>query len=495
MGGFDINNNFRGTYYGKDRLGFTTPDADSSDWLRPWIPVPYPAPWLPGLRRDDAHPVGAQVVISSHQLVGLDASGALVPAGYFSGSQAAAPAYTITGSESPVVTAGATSGVLTISHIPDSAGTLFANAVAGDQVAVLGMTTAGFDGTYNLTSATYAGSAWTLVFDNTGLSYTATTNQTAGTIQDVQDRLCLVVYGSNDVGFAVNPQKTSTSTLVRVAAAGEHVLLGCPTNLVGGFTYYLYDGTAVTVSTGDVTFAKTCTLIPGPSARAIGYVVRNVWQFLGGVLPITSATGMVYTLDTMIPYNFRVSNYMHEMGTAIQTRFVLRVPYIGSNPGYLGAWAAANSSGNPDITAYTQTDFSRSFVHAVGTKGNASGNLYNGCSVVPSKFEGDYGNYAPYNSVFNSADEIVGQVLGIEHMYPIKDFADRVRTQFDRMQELVGPFREPNPTIGLMGGSATRGMDYAISLATNSLFRESIIDGVTPPEASYSYGIIHVDCR
>ena len=35
---FDINNNYKGTFYGKDRLGFTTPDVDASDWPRPFLP-------------------------------------------------------------------------------------------------------------------------------------------------------------------------------------------------------------------------------------------------------------------------------------------------------------------------------------------------------------------------------------------------------------------------------------------------------------------------
>ena len=31
--GFDVNNNFRGVFYGKDRLGMVTPDCDASDPL------------------------------------------------------------------------------------------------------------------------------------------------------------------------------------------------------------------------------------------------------------------------------------------------------------------------------------------------------------------------------------------------------------------------------------------------------------------------------
>ena len=36
---FDVNNNYRGTQYGKDRLGFITPDLDASEQLQPFLPV------------------------------------------------------------------------------------------------------------------------------------------------------------------------------------------------------------------------------------------------------------------------------------------------------------------------------------------------------------------------------------------------------------------------------------------------------------------------
>src|SRR5271156_2745299 len=108
----DVNNNYRGTLYGRDRLGYTTPDADASEPLRPFLPVPYPAPWLPGRRLDEGHPVGAQVVISSHQIVGLDKSGALVPAGLIAGSQAASVTLALTGG-----TAAWSGGVVSITGI------------------------------------------------------------------------------------------------------------------------------------------------------------------------------------------------------------------------------------------------------------------------------------------------------------------------------------------------------------------------------------------
>src|SRR5271170_5050086 len=85
---FDINNQYTGNLFGRDRVGHTTPDAEATECLRPWLPVPYPAPYLPTIRQDQGHPVLANVVLSSNQLVGQDGSGAFVPAGLFCGTQA-----------------------------------------------------------------------------------------------------------------------------------------------------------------------------------------------------------------------------------------------------------------------------------------------------------------------------------------------------------------------------------------------------------------------
>lgn len=389
---FDINNNYRGTFFGKDRLGFTTPDADASEPLRPWLPVQFPAPWLPGKRRDDGHPVGAQVVISSHQLVGLDKSGALVPAGMISGTQPA--------------------------------------SAFGDQ--------SGF---------------------------------------------CLIKYGADDVGFAYNPQTGNV-----VSAAGEYALIAAPSNAVAGT---VVDG--VSISAGDITFAQGCTLIPGGYARAIGYAIRNVFQYLGGVSVLSTSNGILYTLDGVIPSGFKVHNYMHEPGTAIQTTWHVRVPYIGAS-----ATALADAATALSVTGYSQTDFSRSFVCALGSLSSADGGLFRGCSVVPAhKFGAKMtGNFMPYNSTIHKPDQIVGKVLGIESLIPVKDYADRVRTQFDRATEFVGPFRETNPTIMQMGGSATRGIDYQVNLSTNGLYRLCKDQGKNvaayPEVATYVY--IHVRC-
>jgi hypothetical protein len=85
----DINNQYTGTLFGKDRQGHITPDMEATESFRPWLPVIYPAPYLPGLRRNQAHPMLAQVALSSQMVVGLDKSGAIVPAGLICGDTGA----------------------------------------------------------------------------------------------------------------------------------------------------------------------------------------------------------------------------------------------------------------------------------------------------------------------------------------------------------------------------------------------------------------------
>jgi hypothetical protein len=409
----DINNNYRGTLYGRDRLGYTTPDADASEPLRPFLPVPYPAPYLPGKRLDEGHPVGAQVVLSSHDIVGVDKSGALVPAGLMSGNTGAS-----------------------LDH---------AN----------------------------------------GVGYT------------------VLVYGQNDVGFARNALTGNP-----VAAAGEYVVISAPNDGVNTDHITLPNGNVVTPTTGEIAAACLCDLIPGsaPSlaqganahiqatggayagARPIGYVVRNVFQFLGGVNLLSTVHGIFYTLESMVPLQFRVHNYMHEMGTAIQTHFVLRMPWIGSV--ISGANSLQGLADSDGVSGYVATDFGRSFVHFTGgAAGNPQG--LNGASVVPSKAGAgaDAGNYANYDATVNSVEEICGRVIGVESMYPIRDFANRVRTQFERATEAVGPFTTKTPSIGQLGGSATRGMDYMINLTNDGILRLASDQNkaIRPEYATYLY--------
>lgn len=475
----DINNNYRGTLYGRDRLGYTTPDADASEPLRPFLPVPYPAPWLPGRRLDEGHPVGAQVVISSHQIVGIDKSGALIPAGLQSGNTGTSQ---ILAMGTANVTVASTTSVVTLSGVSNTTGyTLDSTAAihyaAGDTISIASSGVTNLNGSYVLLSAVLA-TTWTLTFASTGNPGSATAS--AGTVRNYQGLYCAIQYGQNDVGFARN-----AATGNPVAAAGEYVVLSAPSDGVAGDLVVFPDGNVITAVSGDVTFALACNLIPSGVARPIGYAVRNVFQFLGGVNLISTTGGAFYTLESMVPIQFRIHNYMHEMGTAIQTHFVLRMPWIGATPTSLQTLANADG-----VSGYVQTDFGRSFVHATGgTSGNPS--LLNGLSVVPSRLGSgsDAGNYSFYNKAVNGFDEICGRVLGVESLYPIRDFANRVRTQFERATEAVGPFTTKTPSIGMLGGSATRGMDYMVNLTNDGILRLASDQNLTirPEYATYVY--------
>ena len=493
----DINNNYRGTLYGRDRLGYTTPDADASEPLRPFLPVPYPAPWLPGRRLDEGHPVGAQVVLSSHQIVGLDKSGALVPAGTQSGTMNSSQIDTI--AHNSANTVAAASGLVTL-VLPDSENAYTGNAAgsnataaagagayaAGDPITILGSTLTGLDGSYILLSAVYATATWTLTFNAPVANQSATEIPAQATLRNYRGLYQAVVYGQNDVGFARNAASGNP-----VAAAGEYVVLSAPSDAVAGDIIQLPNGNVISVESGDVTFAQACTLVPNQVARPIGYVVRNVFQFLGGVNLLSTTGGIFYTLESMVPIQFRVHNYMHEMGTAIQTHFVLRMPWIGTSPSALQS--LANAAG---ISGYVQTDFGRSFVHATG---GVTGNPYalNGLSVVPSRLGNgnDAGNYSFYNAGLNGFDEICGRVIGVESMYPIRDFANRVRTQFERATEAVGPFTTKTPSIGQLGGSATRGMDYMINLTCDGILRLASDQNKTIQPEFGTYVYVHFLAR
>jgi hypothetical protein len=268
-------------------------------------------------------------------------------------------------------------------------------------------------------------------------------------------------------------------------AANKAISFAAPTIVV--------NGVAVTPTAGDIAFAKSCTLIPSGTARPIGYAVRNVFQYLGAVNVISTVGGMSYTQDGMAVPKFRIHNYMHEPGTAIQTTFGLRVPYIGTDLNNLNVLAAGLGL---SPSTYTYDDFSRSFSHFVGampTPGAAlTGTLYPGCSVVADDENGftGSGHFRPFDPTKHNFDQMCGRVLAIEQVYPPKDYADRVRTQFDRAQQFVGPFADQHPVTQLMGGSATRGSDYAINLATKGLLRKLLDSGVSPsniPGAAGTY--------
>jgi len=383
----DINGQYYGQLYGQDRIGQTTPDLESSEWLRPWLPVAYPAPWLPTLRQDQGHPKLAGIVLSAHMLVSKDKNGGLIPAGMTCGTQA---------------------------------------AVAD-------------------------GGAYTVV-----------------------------VYGPADVGFAFNPQ-----TGVRVAAAGEYAVLGAPSDGASGDTVTMPNGTVVTLSAGDVTFAKACDLIPTGIARPIGCAVRNVYQYIGGVNPgantaaTSSTTGLNYTLDGVVPTGFPVLNYMHEMATAIQTQFVLKLPWIGATPTTLTTLATTDG-----VTGYAQL-FGRTFTHFLGEAGFGPGS-----GVVASQAAGDPGNFTVYDPDVHSPLDLVGRVLDVQNLAPV-GFLNRVRTLFAR--PMVGPMVDPNPAAIRMGGSATAGIPYHVSVTTDAIFKRAFDQGKTLHPEYSTHVIVRVN--
>ena len=445
--GFDVNNNFRGVFYGKDRLGMVTPDCDASDPLQPYLPCGYPAPYLPIRRRDEGHPVAAGVVLSSGYLVGVDKSGGLVPAGLRSGS---------TGPGGPYVVLVYGPDDVGFSYNPQTAakvaqvGEYALIAGPSDPISVVANVTA----TVVATSPTVAATA-TFTLGAAGENGTPP----AGSISSIAVGTYLsfaTVSGVSRV-TAINGH-VATLDNAASACAGQAVSIALPT--ING----------VNIQPADMTFALASDLIPGGTARALGYALRNTYQYIGGVKLVSSAGGMLYVHDGMNPTGFTVMNYMHEMMTAIRTSFVLRMPWIGANPGTIAALAAADG-----VTGYVQDDWTHSFTHFTGAAGRNYGQLFPGCSVAASDQNGalDAGHFCPYNPAVHEPDQICGRVLGVEKLFPIRDYTDRVRTQFDRAEELVGPWREPNPVQMMMGGSATRGLDYQVNISGGGVFRQA----------------------
>ena len=474
--GFDVNNNFRGTWYGKDRLGMTTPDCDASDPLQPFLPVGYPAPWLPIRRRDEGHPVAAGVVLSSGYLGGVYKSGGLVPAGMRSGS---------TGPGGPYVV---------LVYGPDDVGFGY-NPQACRKVLAVGeyaLIGAPSDVAGVIPYVTVVTAPATTGSDPTPATATFTDEAAvvgasgapghdAGSISAISVGTYLSFAGVSGVS-RVTALNGLVATLDQVATAVSGAAVSIALPVIGG----------VQITGGDVTFALTCDLIPGGTARALGYALRNTYQYLGGVKIFDQTGGMLYLHDSMNPSGYTITNYMHEMMTAIRTSFVLRMPWIGANPTAIQQLAT-----NDGLTAlgYVQDDWSRSFTHFTGPVGRNYGDIFPGCSVVPSDQNGglDAGHFSPYNPAWHAPDQICGRVLGVEKLYPIRDFTDRVRTQFDRAQELVGPWREPNPVQMMMGGSATRGIDYQVNIGNNGIFRMAKDNNkpLHPEYATYVYVLVN----
>jgi len=378
---FDQHNQFTGKLFGKGRIGHTTPDLEAGDVYRPWLPVPYPAPWLPALRIDEGHPVGASVVLSSQHLVGQDKSGALVPAGLFCGT-------------------------------------------------------------------TPAGS----------------------------NKYCIIKYDTSADSFTIDPRTGANVT------PGDHVVLACPIDAAPG-NVTMPNGTVVAVSAGDITFAKACDMFPATQsggtggtaytygvARPIGVATRNVLQYIGGVKKVATTGGLLYKLTGMNPLGNQVLNYMNEMGTAIQTSYVLRVPWIGALPNTLQTLANAAS-----ISGYVQ-GYGRSFAHYTGTPKIGGG-------VTFSEALMDQGNYSDFDSTVHTPVDLVGRIIGIMNMIDQVGYSNRVKTLWDP-NRMVGPWKDPNPASIMMGGSATGGLPYHLSLTTDAIYKAALLQK-KPVRAEY----------
>jgi hypothetical protein len=454
---FDQNHSYTGTFVANnDRLGFNTPDPDASDILRPYLPVSYPAPWLPTKRQDLAHPIGANKIMSVGYLVGQDKSGALIPAGYFSGDTGEGGSYCLVKYES--VDYG-------WAHNPKDGKVVD----SGSNYCLLAAPSEAQVGDSNLTGT----------IEKDAKIVTIAAGADAADVAKVMPGQKITIAGLADkLTVATKPVTAESVTTFTVKEAASAAVA-----VAAAITYEAPVVDGITLTAADIAFAKACDLIPGGVARAVGYAIRDIYQYVGGVEVSATTGGMSYKLDGVIPTKFKIHNYKHEAGNAVQTCFVLRLPWIGATPTKLQELAAADS------LSYTQTDFSRSFVHFTGEMGNKLGNLFVGAAVVPSTLAGDAGHYMPFDPAKHSIDSKVGRVIGVEAMYPIRDYMDRVRTQFDRANSFVGPFRTANPVTGMLGGSATRGMDTTISYATNGLFRTALDAGKTihPEYGTYVY--------
>ena len=431
----DLHGQYTGKMFGQDRIGHTTPDLEASDSYRPWLPVAFPAPYLPGLRQDQGHPKAATKVLSAQMAVGLDKSGALVPAGLFCGQQP-------NGAVLDPSAATIDTNVLTIT---------VANKMAVGETFTVTDTVNSYLNGQTLTAKTGTNTT-TLVADFTHADAKPIADVTGMTLRStLAGEFCILHYRASVDEFSVNPATGE------VVVANSHAVLAVPADAYANMTVTLADGTVIVVSAGDITYAHACTLFPTGVARPIGLATRDVFQYIGGVTVKSTTGGILYTLDPMNPVGFQVHNYTHEMGTAIQTDYVVRVPFIGSTRTRLTEMAATDS-----VTGYSQ-GYGLSFTHFTGAPKV-------GDMVVASRLPQDAGNFTSYDSAKHSLSDVCGRVLGVINMVEKIGYMARVKTLWDPAR-MVGPYKDPNSASIMMGGSATGGLPYDINLTTDGLYK------------------------
>jgi hypothetical protein len=309
--------------------------------------------------------------------------------------------------------------------------------------------------------------------------------------------------GNTAGATAATAQVTVLNSVVASASGAVLTITGPVDQTVNGTNTFVFS----TIALDDIGTVGTAISFAYGVCRPIGCAVRNVYQYIGGVLvgqntaASPSATGINYVLDGVVPINFNVLNYMHEMGTAIQTQFVLKLPWIGPTASTLAQDALTDG-----LVGYMQL-FGRTFTHFTG--GNTNAGFASGFSagtgiVAASGGSGvpivngstsfgvgsDAGNFAIYNPAVNSPMDIVGRVLDVQNLAPV-GFLNRVRTLFDR--PMVGPMVDPNPAAIRMGGSATGGIPYHISVTTDAIFKRAYDQGKTLRPEYSTHVIVRVN--
>lgn len=438
----DLHGQYTGKMFGQDRIGHTTPDLEASDSYRPWLPVAFPAPYLPGLRQDQGHPKAATKVLSSQMLVGLDKSGALVPAGLFCGAQANGAVLI---PSAVVVSASNTVLTLTVAN----------KCAVGEMVKITDSTgSSPYDG---LILACETGTNTTTIVLTIAAGADGAKTAANFTVQSqAGGEYCILHYGSGSIdAFTTNP--LPASAVAEVVTADSFKVLAVPDDAVDGLVVTLPDGKACTITSAMITAAKACDLFPTGVVRPIGLTTRDVYQYIGGVTPKAYVGGLLYTLDPMNPIGFQVHNYTHEMGTAIQTDYVVRVPFIGASRKALTTLAGTDS-----VTGFSQS-YGLSFTHYTGAPKH--GNL-----VVGARGLQDAGNFTDYDASKHSIADVCGRILGVINMVDKIGYMARVKTLWDPSR-LVGPYKDPNSASIMMGGSATGGLPYDINLTTDGAYK------------------------
>ena len=251
-----------------------------------------------------------------------------------------------------------------------------------------------------------------------------------------------VTYTANDVGEVYN---VTTGELVTQADldANDGVTV----------TYYFCDGQS----------AAQYTAI---SPWHVGIMPYNAFAYYGGVIPTELDSGYFsFECDPNRPMHEKYTNFNVQATVAILCDRYIQVPYVGDSETEASLTAHARSYAHAYGDIASISDFVCDDAEGAATGMNANGYFFPGCYVCHDS----NGMYIPFDSNTMSSLDIVGQLLRIDSRYP-KNYLERVKT-FDSKGQYV--------TMDQMPGSATRGMDYAVHIATDGAYRAAIDAGDT----------------